>query len=64
MAPRRAQPEDFALVNGHCEDYPCCGHELGDCAGLKYGSDEDIKASAERAMHDFDEYGYIAEDDH
>lgn len=26
-----------------CEDYPCCGHELGDCDGSKYGSDEDIK---------------------
>lgn len=27
-----------------CEDYPCCGHEFGDCDGSKYGSDEDIKA--------------------
>jgi hypothetical protein len=26
-----------------CEDYPCCGHELGDCEGLKYGTDESIK---------------------
>lgn len=26
-----------------CEDYPCCGHELGDCDGSKYGSDESIK---------------------
>ena len=25
-----------------CEDYPCCGHELGDCDGSLYGSDEDI----------------------
>lgn len=31
-----------------CEDYPCCGHELGDCEGLKYGSDESIKAQVER----------------
>ncbi len=26
-----------------CEDYPCCGHEWGDCNGEKYGSDESIK---------------------
>jgi len=26
-----------------CEDYPCCGHEWGDCEGQKYGSDESIK---------------------
>jgi hypothetical protein len=26
-----------------CEDFPCCGHEMGDCEGLKYGSDESIK---------------------
>jgi len=26
-----------------CEDFPCCGHEQGDCDGSKYGSDEDIK---------------------
>lgn len=25
-----------------CEDYPCCGHELGDCEGQLYGSDEAI----------------------
>ena len=31
-----------------CEDYPCCGHEQGDCEGLRYGSDESIM-SAERA---------------
>lgn len=32
---------------GQCEDYPCCGHERGDCNGLLYGSDESIK---ERVM--------------
>lgn len=26
-----------------CEDYPCCGHEAGDCEGQKYGSEADIK---------------------
>ena len=44
---------DIYLLNGHscdvqknggrCEDYPCCGHEFGDCNGLRYGSDEAIK---------------------
>jgi hypothetical protein len=28
----------------HCEDWPCCGHEAGDCDGQKYGTDEAIKA--------------------
>lgn len=27
-----------------CEDYPCCGHEAGDCDGSLYGTDEAIKA--------------------
>ena len=31
-----------------CEDYPCCGHERGDCEGKLYGSDESIKANAAR----------------
>lgn len=26
-----------------CEDWPCCGHEWGDCEGQLYGSDEAIK---------------------
>lgn len=44
---------DESLMNGHrcevqsnggrCEDYPCCGHEFGDCNGQKYGSDDAIK---------------------
>jgi hypothetical protein len=21
-----------------CEDFPCCGHELNDCDGSKYGN--------------------------
>lgn len=29
-----------------CEDYPCCGHEAGDCEGLLYGTDEQIKHRA------------------
>lgn len=35
---------DIQSNGGHCEDFPCCGHELGDCNGLKYGSDESIKS--------------------
>lgn len=29
---------------GRCEDFPACGHELGDCNGQLYGSDEAIKS--------------------
>lgn len=35
---------DTQQGGGRCEDYPCCGHEAGDCNGLLYGSDEAIKA--------------------
>lgn len=28
----------------YCEDYPCCGHEAGDCDGSLYGTDEAIKS--------------------
>lgn len=35
---------DITSNGGRCEDFPCCGHEAGDCNGLKYGSDEAIKA--------------------
>ena len=34
----------------HCEDFPCCGHEAGDCNGQKYGTDESIKRNHERTM--------------
>lgn len=58
---------DIALLSGHscdvqdnggrCEDFPCCGHESGDCNGLLYGSDEAIKAAVYAAAYrDFD-YG-------
>lgn len=38
---------DIASSGGRCEDFPCCGHEAGDCNGLLYGSDESIKAQVE-----------------
>jgi hypothetical protein len=34
---------DIQKQGGRCEDYPCCGHERGDCNGQLYGSDEAIK---------------------
>lgn len=59
---------DIALLSGHscdvqdnggrCEDFPCCGHESGDCNGLLYGSDEAIKAAAYAAA-----YAEFAEED-
>jgi hypothetical protein len=41
-----------------CEDYPCCGHELNDCDGSLYGSDESIKAAvyARMSRPDYDDY--------
>lgn len=36
---------DVQRFGGYCEDFPCCGHEAGDCNGLLYGSDEAIKES-------------------
>lgn len=45
---------------GVCEDYPCCGHERGDCNGRKYGSDAQIKADVERAYYDED-FAYLME---
>ena len=45
---------DIAQNGGRCEDFPCCGHEMGDCNGLKYGSDESIKAQVYAAAHDED----------
>jgi hypothetical protein len=41
-----------------CEDYPCCGHEMGDCRGQRYGSDESIKAGvyARMSARDYDPY--------
>lgn len=39
-----------------CEDFPCCGHELGDCEGQKYGSDEAIKAEVYRRIRQEDDW--------
>lgn len=34
---------DVVAFGGACEDFPCCGHESGDCNGLRYGSDAAIQ---------------------
>jgi len=44
-----------------CEDFPCCGHEMGDCNGQKYGSDQDIQAEYFRRMQMEDDYGFDPE---
>lgn len=45
---------DVTGNGGRCEDFPCCGHEAGDCNGLLYGSDESIKASVYARWNDLD----------
>lgn len=43
----------------YCEDYPCCGHEAGDCDGSLYGSDEDIKRRVYERDDDYeDDFDY------
>lgn len=37
-----------------CEDFPCCGHEAGDCNGQKYGSDAAIQAEYARMAREDD----------
>lgn len=55
---REEEEPDAPTRSGYCEDYPCCGHEAGDCFGQKYGSDESIKAAAYERMRMEDE-GYF-----
>lgn len=47
-----------------CEDFPACGHEMNDCDGSKYGSDESIKQRVYDKMSDPDYDPYYDEDDH
>lgn len=55
---------DVQQNGGHCEDWPACSHEWGDCNGLKYGSDEAIKeqyyALARSGMDDYEIDMYYA----
>lgn len=52
---------DVQEHGGFCEDYPCCGHEFGDCNGLLYGSNEAIKARVHEQLSDPDYYDYDEE---
>ena len=44
-----------------CEDYPCCGHEQGDCEGQLYGSDEDIQQAVYDQMAAEDDWMFDPE---
>lgn len=52
-----------------CEDFPCCGHEIGDCEDKLYPSSEDIWANPAKYHLGCDhntgycEYAYIDDDD-
>ena len=48
------------MTMAYCEDFPCCGHEAGDCYGSLYGSDESIKARVERDWREG--HGYCEHD--
>lgn len=49
-----AQADEEEWEPATCEDWPCCGHEAGDCRGLLYGSDDDIKARVQARWDDPD----------
>lgn len=62
---RNAFPEpEYPQTSGSCEDFPCCGHEAGDCFGQLYGSDEDIKQSVYDRMYDDGYDPYYDEQDY
>ena len=46
-----------------CEDFPCCGHEAGDCNGQKYGSDEAIMAREYARLSRMDDEGYYYDEE-
>lgn len=54
---------DIQEQGSHCEDYPACGHEWGDCNGLLYGSDEAIKEHTMRHINCDHEAGWCSLDD-
>lgn len=45
-----------------CEDFPCCGHEMGDCNGQRYGSDESIMAREYARLERLDRNGWDDDD--
>lgn len=67
---------DVTSFGGRCEDFPCCGHEMGDCNGELYGSDESIKAQVyndwatghgycdhAEGIYNCEDFGYDEDDD-
>jgi hypothetical protein len=54
---------DVQAQGNRCEDFPCCGHEAGDCNGLLYGSDEAIKEAARAHLNCDHEAGHYACED-
>lgn len=48
---------EVATSGGYCEDFPACGHEMGDCNGALYGSDAAIKAAAWDEMMNSSDWG-------
>ena len=53
------------MTSPTCEDFPCCGHERGDCDGSLYGTDAAIREDAHRRFFtdDFpdDDYAHCIE---
>jgi hypothetical protein len=43
------------LINGHCEDYPCCGHTPSDPCAPDGKSEAWYYAQAERDPYGYDE---------
>lgn len=54
---------DVTEHGGFCEDYPACGHEMNDCNGLLYGSDEAIKEDAMKHAYCEHEHGFCDVDE-
>jgi len=48
---------------GRCEDFPCCGHEAGDCSGQLYGTDEEIKERVRALIESGDDDWMFFEDE-
>ena len=52
------------MTKRFCEDFPCCGHEQGDCDGQKYGSDAAIMARVYAQMNNPDHDSYYDREDY
>ena len=45
VLPAADDEDEPGAQRGTCDDWPCCGHEAGDCNGGLYDTDEQIKQS-------------------